>query len=92
MDGGHLNCHQNLGLALKNVGKVDEAIGEMREAVRLGDGGEVNSFYNLGEKIVGRRTMNEVENALSMSCNSKTSMRRSSQGIYWGRKLGKWGG
>ncbi|GMH84689.1 hypothetical protein TL16_g09998 [Triparma laevis f. inornata] len=51
MDGGHLNCHQNLGLALKNVGKVDEAIGEMREAVRLGDGGEVNSFYNLGNLL-----------------------------------------
>ncbi|GMI02566.1 hypothetical protein TrVE_jg10603 [Triparma verrucosa] len=54
MDPNHLNCHQNLGLALKTIGKIDAAIMEMRTAVKLGEGTDTNSFYNLGNALVSK--------------------------------------
>ena len=61
MDPEHADCHQNLGLALKNEGKLDAALMELRSALKLSDGGDVNAHYNLGNTLVSKANVLEGE-------------------------------
>ena len=61
MNPNHADSHQNLGLALKNEGKIDAAIMELRSALQLSKGGGVNAHYNLGNTLVSKAEALEGE-------------------------------
>jgi len=61
MDPNHADCHQNLGLVLKGEGKIDAAIMELRSALKLSEGSDVNAHYNLGNALVSKADALEGE-------------------------------
>jgi len=71
IDPAHANCHQNLGLALKNIGHLDAAIMEMKQAVKKG-GTDANFNYNLGNALFAKGTQGGKKEALREAVDAFT--------------------
>jgi tetratricopeptide (TPR) repeat protein len=55
----HAYAHNNVGVLLKNLGRIDEAIAHYSEAVRL-DPGHANAHYNLGNALASQGKVAEA--------------------------------
>ena len=87
LDPKHVNAHNNLGWALNEKGRYDEAIPILRKAIDL-DPKHVNAHRNLGDALDGKGQVNEAIADIarpsistpSTSMPTTTSARREQEG------------